>query len=81
MLGGDINEYRWAYLSQEAVHKHLFELTEAVHPVYALYVIWGIPRGVKDDDPVGSHKVDAEWAGSRWDEKQSSAKINIDNTQ
>lgn len=60
------------YLSQKAVHKHLFELTEAVHPVYALYVKWGIPWGVEDDDPVGSGKVDAKRAGFCWDEKQTS---------
>lgn len=27
------------YLSQQAVHKHLFQLTEAIHPVYALNVV------------------------------------------
>lgn len=30
------NKDQWSYLSQEAVHKDLFELTEAVHSVYAL---------------------------------------------
>lgn len=71
----DVIEDLRAYLSQEAVHKHLFHLTEAVHPVYALYVIWRIPWGIKDNDPVGRHKVDAERASSCWDEKQSPTKI------
>ena len=69
----DMNEEQWAYLSQEAVHEHLFQLTEAVHPVNALYVVRGIPGGVEDDDPVSSNQVDAKWAGSRGDEKQSAA--------
>lgn len=70
----DMNEEQGAYLSQEAVHEHLFQLTEAVHPVYALYVIWGIPRGIKDDDPVSSNQINAKWTGSRRDEKQSATK-------
>lgn len=63
------------YLSQQAVHKHLFQLTEAIHPVYALYVVWRVPRSVKDDDPVSSHKVDPKWSGSRWNQKQSATEI------
>lgn len=63
------------YLSQEAVHKHLFELTEAIHSVNALYVIRGIPRRVEDDDSVGGNEVDAERPGSGWDEKQPAAKM------
>lgn len=54
-----------SYLSQEAVHKHLLVLTKAVHPVNALYVVRGIPRGVEDDDPAGGNEVYAERAGSR----------------
>lgn len=62
-----------AYLSQEAVHKHLFLLTEAVHPVDALYVVGWIPRGIEDDDSVCGHEVDAERPGSCRDEKQAAS--------
>lgn len=60
-----------AHLSQEAVHEHLFDLAEAVHPVYALHVVRRVPRGVEDDDPVGGDQVDAQGAGFGRDEEQS----------
>lgn len=60
------------YLSQEAVYKHRFELTEAVHSVYALDVVGRIPRSIKDDNSVSRHEVDAQRSRFCWNEKEAS---------
>lgn len=40
-------------------------LSEPVDPEDTLDIVGGVPRGVKDDDPVGSNQVDPQRASPR----------------
>lgn len=62
-----------AHLGEEPVDVHRFDLTEAINSEDTLDVVRGVPGGVKDDDPVGSHQIDAEWTSSRRYEKQTAS--------
>lgn len=48
-------------------------LSEPVHPEDTLDIIGGVPRGVKDDDPVGSNQVDPQRASPCWNEEQTTS--------
>lgn len=54
----------YAHLGQEPVHIDGLKLPKAVDPEDTLNVVGGVPGGVEDDDPVGSHQVDAKRASS-----------------
>ena len=54
-----------SHLGEEPIHKNSFVLSETVDPEDALDIIGGVPRGVKDDDPVGSNQVDPQRASPR----------------
>lgn len=61
------------HLGEEPVHKYSLVLSEAVDPKDTLDIIGGVPRGVKDDDPVGSHQVDPQRASPCWNEEQTTS--------
>lgn len=52
----------YSHLGKEPIHKNSFMLSKAVDPEDTLDIIGGVPRGVKDDDPVGSNQVDPQRA-------------------
>ena len=60
-----------SHLSQKPVDEHGPDLPEAVDAEDALDVIGRVPGGVEDDDPVGSHQVDAQRACSGRDEEEA----------
>lgn len=62
---------QWAHLGEEPVHKDRLGLAKAVDPEDTLNVIGRVPGGVKDDDPVGRHQVDAQRAGAGGNEEQT----------
>ena len=43
-----------------------------------LCIMAGIPRGIEDDDTVGTDQVDAEASGSRRDEEQDNAGVGVE---
>lgn len=47
-------------LGQETVYEDSLELSKSVHPEDALDVVGRVPGGVKYDDPVSCHQVDAQ---------------------
>ena len=58
-------------LGKEPVDVHRLCLPEPEHPEDALDIVRGVPRGVKDDDPVGRHQVDPQTAGLGGDQEQT----------
>lgn len=60
-----------AHLRKEPVDVDRFDLAKAIHPEDTLDVVRGIPGGIKNDDPVGGHQVDAERTGSGGYKKQT----------
>ena len=66
-----------AHLGKESVDKDSLELAKAVDSEDTLDVIGGVPRGIKDDDPVGCHQVDAKRSGTRWNEEQTTSGESI----
>lgn len=62
-----------AHLRQESVDIDCLILAKAVYPEDTLDVIGGVPGGVKDNDPVGCHQVDAKGPSSGGDEEQATS--------
>ena len=58
-------------LGQETVYEDSLELSKSVHPEDALDVVGRVPGGVKYDDPVRPHQVDAQRARPCGDEEQT----------
>lgn len=61
------------HLRQKPVDVDSLKLAKAVDPEDTLNVVGGVPGGVEDDDPVGSHQVDAERASSSRNEEQTTS--------
>lgn len=61
------------YLSQKPVHKHRFVLPKAVNPENTLDIIRWVPRSVKDDYSISSHKINSKGACFSGDNKQAAS--------
>lgn len=59
------------HLGNETVDITRLLLTEPVHSEDGLSVVRGIPGGVKDNYPVGTHQVDAQTSSPGGDQEET----------